>query len=175
MKIIDRLLAVDASAQAWAEVIPDIPERDATLMRLLRVASLGITACVEPLLRPGGLTESSYHALIIVMASGPEGIAPTLLGEQIGQTRANVTRILSVLQADHLVEVATHERDGRRRQVRITPAGRRMVRKYAAIVAPVVIEAMSGFSDSDKAAFARLLRGLVQAMDAIERRFPGRE
>lgn len=175
MKIADRLQAVDSSAPVWETVMPDIPGQDATLMRLLRVASQGITACVDPLLRPDGLTESSCHALIVIMASGSEGIAPAVLCDQVGQTRANMTRILAMLQADKRVNVASDGRDGRRKKVSITPAGRRLVQKYSARLAPAVIGAMGGFSASDKATLDRLLRAWIQAMDKVERGFPGRE
>lgn len=169
MKTIDRLAAVDSSLPAWQTSVGDLPPRDATLMRLIRVASLGITACVDPLLLPVGLTESSYHTLIVVMASGTTGITPGLLCEQVGQTRANMTRILSLLAAEKLVTVKTDRRDARRKQIVITLSGRRLVQKHAAKLAPVIAAAMGGLSDEDKVIFERLLRAVVASMDTAER------
>ena len=85
MKTKDRLSAVDASAKGWREGVPEFSIEDVTLMRLIRVASLGITAFTDPVLRPTGLTESSYHTLIVVLASGDEGTTPSTLSEQVGQ------------------------------------------------------------------------------------------
>lgn len=138
-------------------------------MRLIRVASLGITACVDPLLLPVGLTESSYHTLIVVMAAGAPGITPGQLCEQVGQTRANMTRILSLLADEKLVLVNADRRDARRKQIFVTPSGRRLVQKHAAKLAPVVVAAMSGLSEGDKVIFERLLRAVVASMDAAER------
>lgn len=174
MKTIDRLDAVDSSAPGWQAGVPGLPLQDAMLMRLIRVASLGITACIDPLLRGDGLTESSYHTLIIVMASGSEGIAPTLLCEQVGQAHANMTRILFLLASDKLVTVAVDGRDGRRRKVSITPLGRRLVQKYAAKLAPSITAAMSGISDKDKRTFDRLLRALIASMGVAERTMLGK-
>jgi hypothetical protein len=79
MKTNDRLLAIDSSAQRWSENVPGIPQLDMTLMRLIRVASQGITACFDPLLRPTGLTESSFHTLVVIVGSGKRGTTPTAL------------------------------------------------------------------------------------------------
>lgn len=173
MKTSDRLSAVDSSAPGWQASFPGLPLQDAMLMRLIRVASLGITACVEPLLRPEGLTESSFHTLVIVMAGGSEGVTPSLLCEQVGQTRANMTRILFLLESVQFVTVTTDGHDGRRKRVRITPSGRRLVQKYSTRLAPLVTAAMSGLSDKDKRTFERLLRALIGSMDAAERALPG--
>lgn len=139
-------------------------------MRLIRVASLGITACFDPLLRSAGLTESSYHTLIIIMASGLEGANPGGLCEQVGQTRANMTRILDVLASEKLITIRTDRRDSRRKQVAITPTGRRLVQKYGRSLAPAVTAAMSGLTHQDKRAFERSLRALLASIDTAERR-----
>lgn len=174
MKTVDRLHAVDSSAQGWRAGVPGLPLQDAMLMRLIRVASLGITACVDPLLRPEGLTESSYHTLVIVMASGVDGVTPSLLCEQVGQTRANMTRILFLIESERLVTVSTDGRDGRRKRVRITPLGKRLVTKYSAKLAPSITTAMSGLSDKEKRTFERLLRALIVSMGVAEQTILGK-
>lgn len=169
MKTLDRLTAIDASVGAWAAVAPDLPAMDMVLMRLVRVASLGITACMEPVLRPEGLTESSYHTLIVVTSAGSAGITPGALCEQLGQTRANMTRILETLHDKGFIAIAEDQHDRRRKQVEATAAGRRLVQRYAKALAPVAALAMSGLTAGDKQVLEKLLRKLSKSMDAAER------
>jgi DNA-binding MarR family transcriptional regulator len=169
MKTNDRLLAIDSSGPGWRESFPDVPQQDVTLMRLIRVASQGITAFTDPILRPAGLTESSFHTLVVIVASGRQGTTPGSLCEQVGQNRANMTRILDLLLSEKLVRIDVHERDARRKRVAITPAGRKLVKGYAGNFAPIVLESFSGLSAQDKKTFEHLLRAVIASMDKAER------
>jgi DNA-binding MarR family transcriptional regulator len=169
MKTNDRLLAIDSSAQRWSENVPGMPQVDVTLMRLMRVASQGITACFDPILRTAGLTESSFHTLVVIVGSGSRGTTPTALCEQVGQNRANMTRILDLLLSENLVRVGVHERDARRKRVSVTAAGRRLIKAYAARFAPIVEEVFRRLDAKDKREFERLLRTVISSMDAAER------
>ncbi|MDP3209829.1 MAG: MarR family winged helix-turn-helix transcriptional regulator [Rhodoglobus sp.] len=156
------------SAADWREGVPEFPAQDVTLMRLVRVASQGITAFTDPVLRPTGLTESSYHTLILVMAAGAGGTTPTALCEQVGQNRANMTRIVELLASEKLVQIKADARDARRRRVAISEAGRKLVRGYAALFEPIVTVAFGSLSVGDKKILERLLRTLIRSMDAAE-------
>lgn len=169
MNTSDRLRAVDASVPGWEAGVPEMPLQDVLLMRLLRVASQGITACIDPLLRPVGLTESSYHTLIIILAAGAEGTTPGSLCIQVGHAPANMTRILDLLRSQKLVAIKVDAHDGRRKRIVITPSGRTRVNTYAAKLAPAITTALGGISDADKRTFERLLREVVASMDAAER------
>lgn len=169
MKTNDRLLAVDSSSAGWREGMPEVPPQEALLMRLIRVASQGITATVDPMLRPTGLTESSFHTLVVVMGSGAQGATPTALCEQVGQNRANMTRILDLLASEKLVKVDADGRDARRKRIAITAAGRKLVRTYAARMAPIVAATFRDLGAQDKRTFERLLRTLIASMDEAER------
>lgn len=169
MKTKDRLFAVDSSAKDWREGVPEFPGEDVLLMRLIRVASLGITAFINPVLRPTGLTESSYHTLIVVLASGNAGTTPSTLCEQVGQNRANMTRILDLLASEKLVRVQQDARDARRRRIVATPAGRALVRTYATRFQPILNTAFGSLSAADKRSLERILRALIDSMDAAER------
>ncbi|MDE1011715.1 MAG: MarR family winged helix-turn-helix transcriptional regulator [Paraburkholderia fungorum] len=169
MKTNDRLLAVDASAKDWREGVPEFSIRDVMLMRLIRVASLGITALTDPVLRPTGLTESSYHTLIVVLASGAAGTTPSVLCEQLGQNRANMTRIIDLLKSEKLIRIGRDTRDARRRHIVITPSGSTLVRTYAKRFQPILRTVFGTLAESDKRALNCMLRNLIGAMDAAER------
>jgi len=169
MKTKDRLLAVDASAKRWRDGVPEFSIEDVTLMRLIRVASLGITAFIDPVLRPTGLTESSYHTLIVVLASGDEGTTPSTLCEQVGQNHANMTRILNVLTTEKLIRIGQDARDARRRRIVATAAGHKLVRSFAVRFQPIVKTAFGSLSAAEKRSLQGTLRSLIESMDAAER------
>ncbi|WP_293371664.1 MarR family winged helix-turn-helix transcriptional regulator [Nevskia sp.] len=164
----ERLRAVFSSMPSWQLGVPELSAQDVLLMRLLRVASQGITACVDPVIRPAGLTESSFHTLIIVMAAGAEGTTPTALCTQVGQAAANMTRILEVLRRESLIDIRLDSRDGRRRRVFVTELGASIVQGYAGRLAPIVSAALAGISATDKATFERLLLAIVASLDKAE-------
>ena len=137
-------------------------------MRLVRVASQGISDLIDPVLQPTGLTESSFHTLLILFAAGTRGATPTDLCGQVGQTRANMTRILGVLGGEGLVETRGDPRDARRKFIQITASGRRLVKRYADLLSPVARAALGGLSEADKKNLERLLRQLVASMVATE-------
>lgn len=168
MKTRDRLLALDSSATDWREGVPELPIEDVMLMRLIRVASQGITAFTDPVLRPTGLTESSYHTLIVIVASGVQGTTPSALCEQVGQNRANMTRILDLLASEKMVQIDADARDARRRRVLSTALGRKLVRTYAGLFKPIGDAAFAALSAGDKRTLERLLRKLIASMDAAE-------
>lgn len=169
MRTKDRLLAVDASAGDWRKVAPQFQEEDVLLMRLIRVASLGITAFTDPILRPTGLTESSYHTLIVVLACGDGGTTPSTLCEQVGQTPANMTRILDLLATEKLIRIRPDARDARRRRVVATASGRKLVRDYAVRFEPLIRVAFGALGAAEKKVLERALRVLIESMDAVER------
>lgn len=173
MKTTDRLLAIDSSANRLREGIPGIPLGDVQLMRLIRVASLGISACVEPVLRPKGLNESALHTLMIAISGGPQGATPGSLCDQVGQTRANMTRILRVLAKHKLVAIVTDRGDGRRKRVAATMAGRKVAISCADALRPVIRRALDGLSSAEKRVFEGLLRAVIASMSVEERSVAG--
>lgn len=168
MKTGDRLKAVDASQDSWSASLSRVHPDDVTLMRLIRVASLGVTAFTDPVLIGAGLTESSYHALIVIAASGAKGITVTAVCDQVGQTRANMTRILKLLESEELAEIQADGRDGRRRRILATAKGRRLVRTCSERLDPIMGIALSDLGSADKRSLDRLLRKLIASMSRAE-------
>lgn len=168
MRTGDRLRAIDASLRDWEANLPQFQVQDLTLMRLVRVASQGITALIDPALQPTGLTESSFHTLLILFAAGTRGATPTDLCGQVGQTRANMSRILGLLADEALVETRGDPRDARRKFVLITSQGRRLVKRYADLLSPLAASATGALADAEKKTLEKLLRRLIASMVATE-------
>lgn len=168
MKTGDRLKAVDTSQDSWRASLSRVHPDDVTLLRLIRVASLGITGFTDPVLLGAGLTESSYHALVVIAASGAKGITVTTVCDQVGQTRANMTRILKLLESEALAEIQADGRDGRRKRIVATAKGRRLVRTCSERLDPIVGLAVSDLAPADKRALHQLLRKLIGSMSRAE-------
>jgi DNA-binding MarR family transcriptional regulator len=168
MKTSDRLKAIDNSQESWRASLSKVPPDDVTLMRLIRVASLGITAFTDPMLLEAGLTESSYHSLIVIVASGAKGITVTAVCDQVGQTRANMTRILKLLEAGHLAEMRSDGRDARRKRIVATAKGRRLIQVCGERLDPIVVTAFAALGTQDKRALHQLLRKLIASMSDAE-------
>lgn len=152
-------------SQTWGR---DLSLQDATLVSVMR-ASHGINACVETLLRREGLTELSFHLLIIVMSGGSDSVALSLLRDQVGQTSANMTRIIHLLHSKKLVTVTTDGVDRRRKKLGITALGRRSVKRCTARLATSITAAMNGLSAQDRRIVERLLRALSVSTEAADR------
>lgn len=104
----------------------------------------------------------------MVLANGDRGTTPSALCEQVGQNRANMTRILNVLETEGQVQVLADPHDARRRRVVITPAGRALVRSHAQAFKPIVATAFSALKPAEKKALEQILRRLVVSMDRAE-------
>lgn len=170
MKISDRLKAIDTSQESWRASLSKVPPDDVTLMRLIRVASLGITAFTDPMLLESGLTESSYHSLIVIVASGAKGITVTAVCDQVGQTRANMTRILKLLESGQLAEMRSDGRDARRKRIVATAKGRRLIQACSERLDPILVTALSALGAQDKRTLHQLMRKLIASMSEAESR-----
>jgi len=76
----------------------------------------------DGLLRPHGLTSNQFTLLVTLMRAGPMLIGR--LAERLAIDRSTMTRNIAVGTGRGLIAV-TPGKDGRERQVTITPAGRR--------------------------------------------------
>jgi MarR family transcriptional regulator, negative regulator of the multidrug operon emrRAB len=170
MKSRERLAAIDASTPQIAAKIPNHPVAEMELMRLIRVVHLGMCANLDLMFRPFGLSDNSFHTLVLVLASERGALSPSLLCELVGQTRANMTRILRELTSKGLVYCVADEGDGRRKIVRITAKGRRQVLHIAPQLTLPAQVALSGLGNKERRVLQRLLRKLVVSLDQGERR-----
>lgn len=80
------------------------------------------------LLAPHGLSEGRFVILFLLEAAG-EGLAPNVLAEQAGVTRATVTGLLDGLEKDALIERMADPTDRRALRIRLTRRGKQLAKK----------------------------------------------
>lgn len=80
---------------------------------------------VREILGDVGVTEQQWRVLRVLEEEGP--IEPTVIARRAVLLLPSLTRILQKLESKGLLTRARAERDKRRQQVEITPAGRKLV------------------------------------------------
>lgn len=80
------------------------------------------------LLAPHGLSEGRFVLLFLLDAAG-DGLAPNVLAEQSGVTRATVTGLLDGLEREALIERTADSTDRRALRIHLTRKGKQMAKK----------------------------------------------
>lgn len=98
--------------------------------------------------------------LLAQLERHPEGMTMRELSRRLMVTGGNVTGIVDQLEAEQFVVRETQASDRRSFKVRLTPAGRRQFRKWAATHEQWVVELLGGWNNEQKATVYGLLAGL---------------
>lgn len=165
MKGSERLRHVDSSTPRMQRALPELPMEMTVMVRLLRIAVVGMGNFFEPVFRGLDLSESSFHVLCLLEAADGGSESPGELSEMVGTSRANMTRILDELLADGYVSRTTAARDGRRQIITISEAGRTKVRETVPRIAEPLLIGFSELSSIEAAQLNLLLRKLIVSFD----------
>jgi DNA-binding MarR family transcriptional regulator len=169
MKGIERISAIDISAPRLEQRIPEVPIQLMILLRTMRAANHSLTTYLDLLLRPLGFTEGELHTLFILFSTDGGAAAPGMLCELLGQTKANMTRILSGLTGKHYVTRHDDLEDGRRQLIRITGQGKRFVQSLIPKVANPIVKTFEEMTGEEIGSLNGLLRRFVSSLDFGER------
>ena len=91
-----------------------------------------------------------------------EALAPSRVADGMGMTRGAVTRLADRLIAKKMVTRAADPEDGRAQTLSLTPAGRGIVPKLAALADANDAEFFDHLTAADRAALLRILEGIVE-------------
>lgn len=75
-----------------------------------------------------GISYSRFMALFMVRSLG--AVTQRALAEKLGVTEPSVSRMTRILEEEGLLKVLSDPAGGNRRQLRLTPAGRRLVDRW---------------------------------------------
>ena len=165
----ERLAAISSSTPRLKRQLPDVPVDIVALLRTVRAANQALSTFLDSLLRPLGTAESPMHTLLVLF-SAPEGTStPRALCDLVGQTPANMTRVLLALSELGYVSRQADQCDGRRQHVRITARGRDYMRRVVPQVSGPLHRAVDGLSTPELAQTTALLSRLATALDDAER------
>jgi len=167
MRGVERLAAIDKSVPQMAEALPQLPMEGTTMVRLLRSSVVGLGQYFEPVFRRMGLSESSFHALCLLMAENEGQAPPAKLSELIGASRAHMSQIVDTLAKEGLVERISDPADARRHSVKITPAGRQRTQSGLQVLIEPMHGAFAGLEPEEFVLLATLLRKAILSFDVV--------
>ena len=109
--------------QRHEEIIPEInPAAVIAMLRVRQAAEEIQHGILDVLQRDYHLSEGKF-CVLIVLHQNRAGLAPSVLAEKVGVTRATISTMLQRMERDGLVAVKADKEDARSKVVRLTKAG----------------------------------------------------
>lgn len=164
-KLRDYMQGIDSGVGQVSQRMPALPLQDVMLVRLLSLASEALTVRFLRVLKPLGLNESDLRVLMQLYSSPGGSAYPSELCAFVVQTPTNMTRIADALVKRKLVTRTPGEKDRRRIELRITPAGRRFVGVLLPKLFPILRASFSDLDDREKRNLQALLQRVIVAVD----------
>ena len=109
--------------QKHKEIIPEInPAAVIAMLRIKQAAEEIQQGVLDVLQSEHHLSEGKF-CVLVVLHQHQTGIAPSVLAEKVGVTRATISSMLQRLERDGLVAVKADKEDARGKKVRLTKKG----------------------------------------------------
>lgn len=94
----------------------------------------------------------------------------SLVAHKLGQSEANVSRQLHTMKKDGLVRITKNKKDGRQRDVILTPKGKRQVEKAEKLLQSQHREMLKLLSTAEAKSFNKVVNHLLTALNVETRR-----
>jgi DNA-binding MarR family transcriptional regulator len=129
----------------------------------LRMVSNGVSRSFARAVEAEGVTVAEWVFLRVLFDAGR--IAPSLLAERMGMTKGAISKLADRLLDKALVERTANEDDGRAHVLTLTPAGRRLVPRLAAIADANDAAFFEALSVAERTRLEDLLRKIASARE----------
>ena len=140
--------------EAQRRKLPDV-EGIRLCFRTLSLATAIDRDCAA-LLAPHGLSEGRF-VLLFLLDAAPDGLAPNMLAQRAGVTRATVTGLLDGLEREGLVARHAEASDRRALRIRLTRKGQQIAQQVFAQHSHWIAGLYGGLSASERQQLATLL------------------
>ena len=134
----------------------------------MRLVSNHVSHSFARRLLASGVTVAEW--VVLREMYGMDAVTPSVLAEQIGMTRGAISKLIDRLLEKQMVTREECSDDRRIQSVALTPKGRRLVPKLAALADENDEEFFSALSGAERKELVRLLQKLAKANDL--RRLP---
>lgn len=149
--------------QAVADRVGALHDIDFAAMNVVqnvyRVANAVRARMEREALGESGLSWTSFTALFVLWVWGPQETRH--LAEECGVTKGTLTGVLATLESKGLVVRTAHETDGRLVVVRLTPAGRTLIKRLFPQFNAHETQVVEVLSPAEQATLTRLLRKVL--------------
>lgn len=116
--------------QRHKQIIPEIDP--AAVIAMLRIKQAGEEIkqeILDVLQREHHLSDGKFCVLVVLHQNQARGLAPSVLAEKVGVTRATISNMLQRMERDGLVTLEADKEDARSKKVRLTQAGNAFMQK----------------------------------------------
>jgi MarR family transcriptional regulator, negative regulator of the multidrug operon emrRAB len=154
--------ALEVNLRSLAARLPglDVPVCGILLCRLIQHLGREMTVLLEQKIRPFGLAEAEFRALV-ALYSRPDGVAhPSDLCAGTSQSPANMSRISDALVDRGLITREMSVQDRRRMVLRVTEEGEMLVRRLLPAMFAPLHELFSDLSEAKQRQLVSVLREL---------------
>ena len=165
-KVTEIIAGLDEGMARVEQIVPGMPIDDVRLYKLLTLTAGAMQdELTHAALKPHGMAESDFHALMMLFSSPNGSATPSDLACVATQSSPNMTRIANALAKKDLISRSHATHDRRQVLLRITPAGRRFVSKMLPPMFPPLVENFACFSPIERKTFEKLLKKLALHID----------
>ena len=165
--LVTQLTEIEAGLSKLQDRLEDLPITEILISRLLINLGREMNNRLDERLRPYGLTEAEFRALVS-LHSFPEGSAnPGDLCGGMGQSPANITRITDVLVERGLILRLPDAHDRRRLVLQVTPQGVTLLNELLPLMMEGVRESYRSFTPAKRDQLLASLKALAAAIDQL--------
>jgi MarR family transcriptional regulator, negative regulator of the multidrug operon emrRAB len=162
----EQVQQVEAGVRRIAARTPGTVVTDTMILRITTLLGRGLSARLEEHLKPTGLSELEFRALLSLY-SHDGTVHPGDLCVSLAQSPANLTRVSDNLFERDLITRELSDQDRRRMVMRITRAGEKLVRALLPQMSAFTRELFKQFPERDRARLLADLKRLVLALDSM--------
>ena len=147
--------------QKHRELVAEInPSAVIVMLRIKQAAEEIQQEIMDVLQAEYHLSEGKFCVLVVLHQHG-EGIAPSVLAEKVGVTRATISSMLQRMERDGLVAVKADKADARSKKVKLTRAGNDFMQEILPPHYLRVSKLMEKLSEEEQKEVIRLLHKLT--------------
>jgi len=157
--------AIETNLQRLKHRHPDLPVAHILTSRALVTLGRELSNLLDQRLRPYGLSDIEFRALINIYSLQDTAAYPGDLCSSLGHSPANITRITDNLVERGLLSRVADERDRRRLLLTITPAGEQLIQSLLPVMLQSMRESFRNFSAENVEQLLSQLKHLAGVID----------
>lgn len=162
-----RDLPSDEVLKQFAEHYPEMDISSVKLCHYLNRVGSDLLTAFETMLAKHGLSQGRFLVMIILYRNPDQPISPSVLSEKVGVTRATITGLLDGLERDECIARTNHANDRRRKWVRLTEKGIRILEAMLPDYYRRIKGLMRGLSEGERLELMRLLSKVKTGLPAL--------
>lgn len=147
---------------------PAFPREPAVLVRLIKHLYKRLHTQGSVRLKPYGISPPEYEILMMLYGTPEQAITPTEVAEAASEKPANITRLTDQLCEKGLIARGSSPDDRRKIVLTLQPAGLALIKNLLPDACTLLNAETAGMSEAEQVRLEKLLRKLLDGVDAVE-------